>query len=179
MWAGLVTVGMLVSAPGGAGAHSFPVKAKTLRADLVQGYPQCTSPNAQTSAGRPACLESEELDPSCLFGDRGAGMLAATISKSNIKLRASVKGLDPGCEGKTLIAALTVRATTDDCPMEHCTVVDYDVTGGSCTVRKGKCTLSASVPTGYPAGAGSEMTVVSCGLKNGDATTFTCGVMVK
>jgi hypothetical protein len=78
-----------------------------------------------------------------------------------------------------LTPAFTVRTTTDDCPNEHCTVVDYEVTGGSCTVRQGKCAVSSSIATGYPAGAGSEMTVVTCGVKEGESTAFTCGIMVK
>jgi hypothetical protein len=164
---------------GTSHAHSFPGRAPTLKADLVQGYPPCTAPDTTTHSGRAACLAPPELDPACLFGSKGFGTLTATISKLNVNLKADLKGLDPLCEGRTLTAALTVRTTTDDCPDEHCTVTDYQLTTGSCTVKKGKCHVSASIPSGYLAGEGSEMTIVTCGMKDGDATAFTCGIMVK
>ena len=88
-------------------------------------------------------------------------------------------GLDTGCEGKTLTAALGVRTTSDTCPTDHCTSVDREITAGSCVVRRGRCTIDALVDPGYPAGAGSEMTILACGLKNGPLLTFSCGIMVK
>jgi hypothetical protein len=160
-------------------AHSFPAKAPLLKTNLVQAYPQCTSPNVATSGGRPACLSTEEVDPSCLFGSKGFGLLTATIAKTSIKVKASLRGLDPGCEGKTLMPAFMVRTTTDDCSSDHCTVADYEIAGGSCTVNKGKCAVTTTIPSGYTAGAGSEMTVLTCGMKDGDRTAFTCGIMVK
>jgi len=159
--------------------HSFPAKAVSLKASLVQGYPQCTAPNTTTSGGRPACLATEETDPACVFGSKGTGSLAATISKTSVKLSAKLKGLDPLCEGATLTPSLTVRTTTDDCADDHCTVMDYELSGASCVVKKGKCSAAASIPTGYPAGAGSEMTVVTCGVQSAGKAAFTCGVMVK
>jgi hypothetical protein len=170
-------VSMLAATP--CGAHSFPATAPLLKVNLVQGYPACSAPNTMTSTGRPACLSTDELDPGCLFGSKGFGVLTARIEKSNIDVSLRLRGLDPLCEGRHLGAAFTVRTTTDDCPNEHCTVVDYEVTGGSCTVKKGKCALKTAIPTGYPAGAGSEMTLVTCGVKDGDKTAFTCGIMVK
>jgi hypothetical protein len=162
-----------------ARAHSFPAKAPLLKANLVQAYPACAEPNATTSGGKPACLETEEVDTACLFGSKGVGVLAATIRKSSIRVKLSLRGLDPGCEGKVLTPTFGVRTTTDDCPNEHCTVVDEELTGGNCTVSKGKCAVSASIATGYPAGAGSEMTILTCGVKDADLTAFTCGIMVK
>jgi hypothetical protein len=159
--------------------HSFPAKAVSLKSSLVQGYPPCTTPNVMTTGGRPACLATDELDPGCVFGSKGVGSLAATISKTSVKLSAKLKGIDPLCEGTTLTPSLTVRTTTDDCADDHCTVMDYELTGASCVVKKGKCSAAASIPTGYPAGAGSEMTVVDCGVKSGDKTVFSCGIMVK
>ena len=172
-----ILVAILAATP--CGAHSFPATAPLLKANLVQGYPPCSAPNTMTSAGRPACLSTAELDPGCLFGSKGFGLLTAKIQKSSIDVSLTLRGLDPSCEGRILGPAFTVRTTTDDCPNEHCTVVDYEVTGGSCLVKKGKCALRTAIPTGYPAGAGSEMTLVSCGVKDGDKTAFTCGIMVK
>lgn len=160
-------------------AHSFPATAKSMTASLVQAYPPCTAPDTKTSAGRPACLDTAEVDPDCLFGSRGIGTLKAIIAKTNVKLTATLKGLDPSCENKALMPALTVRTTTDDCPQEHCTVADYDLTGGLCIVKHGKCAVTTLIPTLYPSGAGSEMTILTCGVKEGDLTAFTCGIMVK
>ena len=174
-----LSVFILLVAAATSQAHSFPAKAPLLKANLVQGYPMCTSPNTATSGGRPACLSTAELDPSCLFGSKGFGLLTATIAKSSINVKVTLRGLDPGCEGKVLAPAFTVRTTTDDCPNEHCTVEDYEVTGGSCTVKQGKCALTTSIATGFPAGAGSEMTIVTCGVKEAGNTAFTCGIMVK
>jgi hypothetical protein len=161
------------------GAHSFPATAPLLKVNLVQGYPPCSAPNTMTSAGRPACGSTGELDTGCLFGSKGFGLLTAKIEKSNINVTLTLRGLDPLCEGRILAPAFTVRTTTDDCPNEHCTVVDYEVSGQACIVKKGKCGLKTAIPTGYPAGAGSEMTLVTCGVKDGDKTAFTCGIMVK
>jgi hypothetical protein len=172
-------IAMSIGTAATSHAHSFPGKAPLLKANLVQAYPECTAPNTTTGGGRPACLATTEVDPACLFGAKGFGLLTAAISKTSIRLKLTLRGLDPGCEGKTLTPAFTVRTTTDDCPDEHCTVVDTELRGGSCTVKRGKCALGASIATGYPAGAGSEMTVVECGVKDGDATAFTCGIMVK
>ena len=159
--------------------HSFPAKAVSLKSSLVQGYPQCTTPDTMTTGGRPACLATDELDPGCVFGSKGTGSLAAKISKTSIKLSTKLKGIDPLCEGTTLMPSLTVRTTTDDCANDHCTVMDYEVSGGSCVVKNGKCSVSGAVATGYPAGAGSEMTVVTCGVQSAGKTAFTCGIMVK
>ena len=174
-----VSAFLCLAAAATCDAHSFPATAKSMTASLVQAYPQCIAPDTMTNAGRPACLATAEVDPGCVFGSRGIGTLKATIAKTSVKLTATLKGLDVQCENKTLMPALTVRTTTDDCPQEHCTVADYDLTGGLCIVRHGKCSVSTSIPTLYPAGAGSEMTVLTCGVKEGDRTAFTCGIMVK
>jgi hypothetical protein len=160
-------------------AHTFPSKAPTLKASLVQGYPACTSPDTTTSAGRPAC-SAPEVDSDCLFGFKSSGQITATISKTSVKMKLSLRGLDPGCEGRVLVPGVTVRSTTDDCLSgEHCTVADYEVSGAGCTVRNGKCASATSVPTGYQPGAGSEMTIIACGVKDGEQTAFPCGIMVK
>jgi hypothetical protein len=114
-----------------------------------------------------------------VFSAKGLGSFVATIKgKTSIHLKARLTGLDSGCEGKTLTAALGVRTTSDSCPNDHCTSVDEEITAGSCTVRGGKCKLDADVAPGYPSGAGAEMTVLGCGVKNGALPTFTCGIMI-
>ena len=175
----LSALACLVACAATADAHSFPAKAPTLKADLVQAYPPCTAPDATTTSGRAACLGTEEVDPDCLFGSKGFGTLAATIKGTNVVVASKLKGLDPLCEGRTLTAALTVRTTTDDCASDHCTEVDYQLIGGSCTVKKGKCAMRTSIASGYTPGAGSEMTILGCGVNEGERSAFTCGIMVK
>ncbi|HXJ35965.1 MAG TPA: hypothetical protein VMS22_18185 [Candidatus Eisenbacteria bacterium] len=176
----IVVVATLILAATSVRAHEFPTVAKQLKSSLVQNYAQCTAPTTMTSGGKPACGgEPDPVDTQCTFASKSQGTLTATISKTSIKLKAALKGLSPACNGETLTAALGVRTTTDDCPDGHCTVVDDEITGGTCTVAKGKCALAATIPTGYSAGAGSEMTVRTCGIRHGMLDAFTCGVMVR
>jgi hypothetical protein len=46
-------------------------------------------------------------------------------------------------------------------------------------VTNGRCTIKDTLATGFPSGAGSEMTILTCGVKNGTLQTFSCGIMVK
>ena len=176
---GAFVAAAVIGVAGTAWGHAFPAKAKSIKSALVQNYPACTSPDTQTTANQQACLGAEEVDPSCLFGSKGNGTLSATISKQSIKLSGALHGLDPLCEGKTLAPTLTVRTTTDSCATDHCTVVDQEITGGTCTVKKGSCTFNTTIASGFDAGAGSEMTILACGVKNGSLQTFACGIMVK
>ena len=146
----------------------------------MQNYPPCTTPGATTVNGEAACVGTAEVDPSCTFGSKGLGTFVAAIkAKTSLGVTARVSGLDTGCEGKTLTAVLGVRTTSDTCPDDHCTSVDKEITAGSCVVRNGKCAINGTVAPGFPAGAGSEMTVLTCGLKNGSLLSLTCGVMIK
>lgn len=179
---GMRTIGVgmaLLVGAATAGAHSFPAKAPSLKASLVQNYPACTAPGATTGNGESACVGAAESDPSCTFGSKGVGTLSVNVKKTNLAVVAKLSGLAAGCEGKTLTAALGVRTTSDSCPDDHCTSVDKEITAGTCTVNKGRCAITASVAPGYEAGSGAEMTVLTCGVKNGSLLTFTCGVMVK
>ena len=163
-----------------AGAHSFPASAPTLKSSLVQNYPPCTAPGTTNSNGEAACVGAAEVDPSCVFtSKKGAGTLSVNVKKTNLTVVAKLRGLGPECEGKSLTAALGIRTTSDSCPDDHCTSVDREITAGTCTVRNGRCAISTSIAPGYEAGSGAEMTVLTCGVKNGSLLTFTCGVMVK
>jgi hypothetical protein len=163
-----------------AQAHFFPKKAPSFKAFLVQNYPVCTAPGATSSTGEPACEGPAEVDPSCVFSAKGLGTFSAVVkSKTKIAISARLSGLDVSCEGKTLSAALGVRTTSDTCPTDHCTAVDKEIVAGSCIVSKGKCAIGAVVDPGFPPGAGSEMTILTCGVKNGALQTFACGIMIK
>lgn len=161
-----------------AGAHTHPAKAKTLESSLVQTYAECTAPNATTTSGRPACEASAEVDPGCLFSHDGVGLLTAVVKGTGIKVRATLRDLEPTCNGATLQVLFRVRTTTH-CPNEHCTTVDEDlISTASCTVTDGKCTIKDTIPTGFPAGDGSAMQILSCGVRRGELQAFSCGVLV-
>ena len=166
----------LFTAGHGAWAHITPEKAKAIKAELTQGYVQCTAPDTVTSAGLPACAEQAEIDPACVFAG-GSGKLSATISKSDIKVSANLKGLD--CEGETLQAYFDIRTTSDDCPTAggHCTAQDAQLIAGSCVVADGKCKIKATVPSGYTAGAGAASQILGCGVEHGSLKTFSCGIL--
>lgn len=160
-----------------ASAHVFPTKAKSLKASLVQNYAECTTPDTFTNGGDPACLETDPVDTTCGFGPgASSGSLSVTASGPNLAVKVSLKGLN--CEGEVLTVALGVRTTTDDCVGGHCTVADEEIVGGTCTVTGGKCTIKASLPSGYPEDAGTEFTIRTCAVRRGGLDTFVCGVMV-
>ena len=169
----------LVVAAAPARAHFFPKTAASAKASLVQAYVPCTSPDTTDAKGLGACTSQLESDPSCVFGSKGTGSLQANIKGTDIKIKAVLKGLDAGCEGQVLTPSFTVRTTSDTCPTDHCTAEDTEITGGTCTVTGGKCSVAAIVPSGYPAGAGSEMSILACSVKHGSAVAFNCGIMVK
>jgi len=175
----LILTATLVVAAAPARAHFFPKSAASVKASLVQSYVPCTSPDTTDGKGLGACTGQLESDPSCVFGSKGTGTLQANIKKTDIKVKAVLKGLDPACEGQTLAPTFLVRTTSDSCPTDHCTAVDTEVAGGTCTVTAGKCSVSTIVPSGYPEGAGSEMSILACTVKHGSAVAFDCGIMVK
>ena len=175
-----LAVAAVALARGTAAAHVFPTKAKLLKSSLVQSYASCTAPTTQTRGGLPACGgEPDPIDTVCGFGNaKTDGSLMVQAGKTGLKLHAALKGLSPTCDGQSLTIALRVRTTTDDCPDGHCIVTDQPITAGSCTVAKGKCAISATFPSPFEAGAGSEMTILDCGVRRGDVDTFRCGVMI-
>lgn len=176
----LIVGAVLVLSTSVASAHFFPKKAPSLKTFLVQNYPPCTDPGATSSTGEAACEGVGEVDPSCVFSAKGVGTFSAVVkSRTKIAVNARLSGLDTGCEGKTLTAALTVRTTSDTCPNDHCTAVDREIVAGTCVVSHGRCNVGATFDSGFPAGAGSEMTVLDCGVKNGSLETFACGIMIK
>ena len=169
---------LLVVPARGALAHSEPAKAKTLKVQLVQAHVPCTAPNTMTSTGLPACAPEVQSYASCQFGTKGAGKLTAVVRGTSIAVRSSLRGLD-ACDGQTLTAVMSLRATSDDCPFTACTYEITDLPLGSCVVQNGKCAIRNTVGTGIFVGdnaTGLELT--GCGLKNGATRTFTCGLLV-
>jgi hypothetical protein len=173
--------GLALAVWGGARgeAHEVPAKATTLRADLIQDYGPCTSPDTSTLDGAPACLGPDPSDTLCTFGSKGAGNLTLKITKTDIAAKAVVRGIAPLCDGQTLTATFTRRTTGDTCAADHCTLRDEEVRAGSCVVRKGTCRIRTRIGSGYAAGTGSAMKILGCGMKRGTLDTFGCGIMVR
>ena len=159
-------------------AHTHPRKAKVLTSSLVQNHPPCVAPNATTTSGRPACEPSVAVDGTCPLGHDGVGLLEAVVKETGIKVKATLKGLEPTCNGTVLAVAFRIRTTTH-CPNEHCTTADEDlVSTSTCTVANGKCTIRGTLETGLPADEASGLQILSCGVRNGDRQTFSCGVLM-
>jgi hypothetical protein len=159
--------------------HSFAHgKAKPLVAPLVQNRAECTAPDTVTSTGRPACTSLAAVDEACSLGHDGTGFIEAVVKGEGIRVKAALKHLSETCEGAVLSVAFRVRTTTH-CPSEHCTLADEDLVGtATCTVSKGKCTIRDTIPTGMPAGDHSGLQVLSCGIRNGQVQTFSCGMLI-
>jgi hypothetical protein len=167
----------LLAVPALAAAHGNPAKAKILTSSLVQGFVECKTPNTTTPSGRPACDSAIEADNVCLFGHHGTGLLQAAVKGTGIKVKATLKGIEAGCDGKLLAVALRVR-TTVECPSnERCTAVDEDLVGQvTCTVSNGKCTIKDTIQTGLAADEAATIQILSCGIRRGEVQAFGCGM---
>ena len=171
----VLTALLALALPAHALAHG---KAKPLVAPLVQNRAECTAPDTATSTGRPACTALAAVDETCGIGHEGSGFIEAVVKGEGIRVKAVLKELSETCEGATLSVAFRVRTTTH-CPSEHCTLADEDlVSTATCTVTKGKCTIRDTIPSGMTAGDHSGLQVLSCGIRNGQLQTFSCGMLV-
>lgn len=194
-------VAVLVAVGAPASAQSQPKKAKTLKAELVGGYGECTSPNTTTGGvlSLPACSPPVRNDEVCSFGPKGSGKVIAKVKgkgeDSDILIKAILKGLQ-GCEGETLCPVASVRVTTDNCSNGlDCTAVDVEnlqvgipAADGCCIVENGKCKAQANVNEQI-AGAivgnnNTGLQILGCGVNRvtGSPSTtgpsFTCGLLV-
>jgi hypothetical protein len=170
-----ILVGALATA---AEAHDYPATAKKLNAFLVQNYPECAAPDTTTLGGAQACLEASPVDTLCTFPGAGSGKVSIGVSGESLKAKVKIQGLAPTCDGQTLSLKLGVRTTTDDCAGGHCTAVDEALSIGTCTVTAGKCSFSAVVASGYPAGAGSGLQILSCSVGRAGFDSFACGLLI-
>ncbi|MCW5893115.1 MAG: hypothetical protein KIT14_21580 [bacterium] len=138
----------LLAAPLHAQSFNVPSKAKTLKGELVKAFDACTTPTDSTNppVALPACSVSTP-DTVCNFGSKGSGKFSTAVSKTDVKVSATLGGLDAGCEGQTLTAGANARVTTTDCQSgDDCTVVDLvGFPVGDCVVAKGKCKIKTTV----------------------------------
>jgi len=145
------------TAAGASAFHDEPKRAKAVKAPLVTAYLPCTSPNTHTT-GVPsfaACEPPLRVDELCGFTDplyvSGLGK-AAGQAKANgdFQIKVVVRGLNSGCEGRTMCPTVKIRATTHRCATgAACTTQDIELIGASptacCKVMSGACSVSTTI----------------------------------
>jgi len=178
--------------------HNVPKQAKQLKGELVKAYNQCTTgaANTTTSNAFPACTGAIQSDPGCQFTTKGKGKFKAAYSKNgadglpstaddgDIALQVVIGGLGPNCSGKSLLITSTVRAVSDDCGGNTCTVVDLtDFPLTSCTVDSvGNCKLKTTVNAVLPGtllnGKRTAIEIHRISMFDGTARLFDAGILV-
>ncbi|MBM4245444.1 MAG: hypothetical protein FJ148_16810 [Deltaproteobacteria bacterium] len=144
---------LLTAAP--ASAFTVPKSAKTLKGEFVTAHAPCTVHNVATigpfssvACGAPGPLPAPADGSRCFFGPKGNGKWSLTVSRSDIKVKVRMTGLDPVCEGDNLQLSLMLRITTDDSPIGDVTTVDRtEIEFGSCFVAEGRCDISTTFET--------------------------------
>lgn len=165
-----------------------PAKAKSIKGELVTAYDPCFI-NPQSETTNPpvvlAACPATEQDSTCQFGSKGAGKYGAGVSKTDVKLSASLGGL-VGCDGSTLTAVSDAVVTTTDCTVSGtCTAIIDDFPVGSCVVALGKCSIKTTVETFLNLGTqvfkdGQTVTLelgATC-VKRGAITSFCGGIRI-
>jgi hypothetical protein len=188
-----------------AGTVALPAKAKKTTFALVNGLPQCTSPDTQTITPIlfPACSHPAPQDGLCQLTDSGSGRLAVSQTGSqknqnqDIKVKVQLKGLNPSCEGKTLVPVLSFRISMDMCADSPTCIlpdfvnqklIDGSTSGSGCVVRDGKCTfgltLNAAAPEVFLRNNASVVQILGCGATSSDDNSggsppIACGTFLR
>lgn len=180
----LVLMGVALLATS-ASAQLVPSKAKGIKGEFVTAYQQCTSPSTTTNGTAiPACT-AVISNNACYFGSKGAGKFGATVSKTDVKVGASLGGLAGTCEGVTLTAVTKARATSNNCVAPGiCTTIDLPgFPTGTCVVALGKCSIKTTVEgfTGldvFPDGTVSNVEIQGVEIWQGSTPTFAMGIKI-
>jgi hypothetical protein len=133
-----------ILAASAAAQVATPLKAKGIKGEFVTAYQPCETPSmtAESPLAYPACPLVRN-DPICGFGPTGKGKYALKVSGSDLKISASLSGLE-GC-GPSLILVADLRITLTDCTGPDCTIVPLeDFPLGPCTVSDGKCKIATT-----------------------------------
>jgi hypothetical protein len=181
-------LGVAVTASMASAVVVVPAKAKGIKGEIVTAYTPCNGTENQLTnppVQLPACPAAPQ-DAVCQFGSKGAGKYGATTSKTDVKISASLAGLNAGCEGATLTAVSDTLVTTDDCTVDpECTAIVDDFAVGGCTVALGKCAIKTTVETFVGVGTQifKEGKTINLELgptcyKRGAITTFCGGIRV-
>jgi len=125
-----------------------PSKAKGVKGEFVTAYNSCLVPSQTTNppVTLPACT-AVQSDTTCTWGSKGAGKYGASVSKTDIKVSASLSGL--ACADSTLLTATSdADVTTTDCTVDPaCTATIDNFPIGACIVALGKCSIKTTVET--------------------------------
>jgi hypothetical protein len=201
-------IGVLVASAASAG-HNEPKKATLINSKLVTNYNSCTAPNDTTTGALPlpACHPAVRNDTVCGFDPtKGSGFLKAIVVGSatggtqDIKVIGTLTGLDAGCEGETLCALASIRATGDNCASADpggCTTLEgltqnFPLFGGGnvgcCTVASGKCQIKTTVETALGIDLFNDnhlgLRLQGCGVRRVTGASlpsdlsFSCGLLV-
>jgi hypothetical protein len=179
---GLIVVGVCLTATMALGTDGEPAKAGGFKSDLVNAYPACTVLTELTlGIALPAC---PAVDPAlCTFGVKGKGKVSAK-AKDDVKLQASLSGLENCVDGTTLFLTAEIAAATNNCSVSsRCnTITIPGFPLGSCTVASGKCKLKTTVNTLIPGavtpGENTAITVTGVGVGTGTSAVAAAGVLV-
>ena len=184
-----LAVTLVVAGTAGA-THDEPKRAKTIKAPLVTAYQPCTNPNTQTTGtpALPACYPAVRMDEVCGFMDAtylaGHGKaVGGAKANGDFSVKITAKGLNSGCENRTLCGIVRVRATTHRCTLGACTVQDLDFQGTSptacCIVQSGYCavqtTINSEVLRTLVPGDRTGVEVFGFGLKRIDGADLPAG----
>lgn len=134
-----------------------PKKANRLIVNLVEGVAACTA--ATTTTGGVidlAACDTEPADTVCQFRTNprngklmGLGMVKAIARKGDLSLNIRVNHVTDSCNGESLCAVATFRATQDNCTSGNaCTTEDqedFPLGLSCCTVEKNKCRIKTTV----------------------------------
>ncbi len=144
-----------LAAPALGQVQTPPKKANKLILSVVEGVEACTA--ATTTSGGiinlPAC-DTTPSDSTCHFTTKngklkGLGLVKAIAKKGDIFLNVKVNGINDECNGESLCAVASFRATQDNCTStDACTAedqTDFPLGLSCCTVEKGKCKIKTSV----------------------------------
>jgi len=185
-------------ATGAAAFHDEPKRAKALKTPLVTAYRQCTAPNTQTIGvpALPACDPPIRVDDLCGFTTElylsGQGKASGQAKPNgDFQITVVARGLNAGCEGRTMCPTIKVRATTHRCPQGACTTSDIELVGSSpsacCKVMSGSCsvqtTINSEILGTLAPGDRTGVEIYGIGLRRTDGqnppatSTFVSGVL--
>lgn len=178
--------------------HVTPYKAVQLKGEFLTAYEPCDSPNTSTSNVFPGCMPPVRSDSTCGFSSRGKGKflmrylptgpdrLVGTSDDGDILLQADVVGLEPACQGVTLVMSASMRVTLDDCGGVACSVMELpDYLLAACTVDSvGRCQIKTTVNGAARSqlclnGRRTNVAIRDVSLFHGVVRTLTAGVLIE
>ena len=184
-----IVAGLALGGVVRAATHNEPLKGVLYKAFVMTAYGACTSPNTMTAAPGlvlPACLAVRQ-DTTCGYGAKGSGKVTIKGVPGDVQVKATLAGLNDGCEGETLTLTVTVNSTNDDCGMapDGCTIAGALTTNlgiASCVVTQGKCIIKSTANTFAPGtmegGKHDGWEIQAVRFRRGTVYPFAAGIFV-